>query len=312
MSVSKALLFICGIAVGGVAVQALPIAVEWRRDYQSARAIERLQARASSAKPSPVDASVDAEFVPEDASDPQALLVKEYEVPFGTGVERRRWKLRAPDDIHQQIAGAMIASRSAKLDQAFNQAAAAGARQSKHAIEEVELPSLRANITLLNNLIASTTQELVDVEVMKQLAIQRAQSTGDVDQGVASALAADIQLKGRRAALMKADDQLAARRMTSRDQNSVEIRNLLRRREQLAASVNERVSAVTAEVKQRFARKPNEKLRAAILEYNVRAGASTSRLQTYREELEKANKRMLSLQRTLEAAEQPPTADSAI
>ena len=312
MSFSRILIFVVGLVLGGIAVQAFPIAVEWRRDYQAARAVERLKARNSAAARSEFSGAADAKVVRDGAVVDQPMSIKEYEVPFGSGVERRRWKLEAPEDIHRQIAAAMIAERGAKLDRAFNQSASAAARQSKHAIEEVELPSLRANIGLLNNLIATTTQELVDIEVMKQLAIQRATSTAEVDQGVCSALAADIQLKTRRAELIKADDQLAARRMTSRDQNSVEIRTLERRREQHAANVDERVKAVTEEVKQRFASKPNEKLRAAMIEYNVRAGASRSRLETCRAELEKANKRMLLLQRTLEAAEQPPTADSAI
>lgn len=312
MSFTKILIFVAGVTIGGIAVQTLPVAVEWRRDYQSARAVERLKTRNSLATKSAGSDDVDARVVRDGVFGGQTMSIKEYEVPFGSGVERRRWKLEAPKDIHEQIAAAMIAERSAKLDRAFNQSAAAGARQSQHAIKEVELPSLRANIGLLNNLIATTTQELVDIEVMKQLAVQRATSTAEVDQGVAAALAADIQLKARRAEVMKADDQLAARRMSSRDQKSVEIRTLERRREQLAANVDERANAVTAEVKQRLASKPNEKLRAAILEYSVRARASQSRLQTYREELEKANKQMLLLQRTLEAAEQPPTADSAI
>lgn len=312
MSFAKILIFVAGVTIGAIAVQTLPVAVEWRRDYQSARAVERLKARNSLTKKTAGADDVDARVVGDGARGDQAMSVKEYEAPFGSDVERRRWKLEAPEEIHAQISGAMIAERGAKLNRAFNQSAAAGARQSQHAIKEVELPSLRANISLLNNLIATTTQELVDIEVMKQLAIQRATSTAEVDQGVAAAVAADIQLKNRRAELTKTDDQLAARRMTSRDQNSVEIRTLERRREQLAANVDERANAVTAEVKQRLASKPNEKLRAAIIEYNVRAGASRSRLETYRAELEKANKRMLLLQRTLEAAEQPPTADSAI
>ncbi|QDT73316.1 hypothetical protein [Lacipirellula limnantheis] len=304
MSALRIVIFLCGAAVGAVAMQALPFAVQWRRDALATLHVEKLQATTAP--------SVDAGFVATSREAGEDLIIKEYKSPFGSDVELRRWKLRAPEDVHRQIERAMIAERGSKRDREFDKAAAFGTRQNVQAIKEIELPSLRAHIGLLNNLIASTKQELVDIVLMRELAVQRSQSTAGVEQAVSAALAADSALKSLRGESTKIDEQLVARRQASRDQNSVELRALQRKRDQIKLNLTKRREIVEAEARKKAESAPNDKLRAAITEYRIRSDSAERRLREYEEALSNANKRMIALQRALDAANQPPTADSSI
>lgn len=309
MNALRIVIFLCGAAVGAVAIQSLPFAMQWRRDAMAARHVEKLKSATSQTAKAP---SVDADFVATTREAGKKLMIKEYESPFGADVELRRWKLRAPEDVHRQIERAMIAERSSKLDREFDKAAALGARQNVQAIKEVELPTLRAHIALLNNLIASTKQELVDIVVLRELAMQRSQSTAGIEQAASAAVAADSKLKSLRGELAKVDEQLISRRKASRDQNSVELRVLQQKLGQIELSLATRREIVEAEARKKFEGVPNEKLRAAITEYRIRSNAAETRLREFEEALIKANKQMMRLQRALDAASQPPTADSSI
>ncbi len=161
--------------------------------------------------------------------------------------------------------------------------------------EDVEIPQLSNEIRNLENLIVKAQEELVNIEVFKELSIQNANSNANIDAYTAMELDKDPTIATYRQNLVSMQMALQAKLSTSRNPNSSDIKRARQMIQQAEQQLEQYRRDAEAAIKERISKLPNEQLRSAIVEYKIRHKAATENLAKYQKQMEDARLKLLNL-----------------
>jgi hypothetical protein len=185
----------------------------------------------------------------------------------------------------------------------------AGYARSNYIDPAVESPRLQAEIRRLHSLINEENKNLANIEVFKQLALRNARSPEEIEKAIDAALNVDgkiVEDQQRIASLQSAIEKL---KPDGRGPAIATLEKELKAVEREAETYREKRRA---EIRQQFARMPNDALRAAIIEYQIRRKAGTENLRKYEQELEKAEQELAELTQTAANGSNPTVAEEEI
>lgn len=161
--------------------------------------------------------------------------------------------------------------------------------------EDVEIPQLSNEIRNLENLIVKAKEEMVNLEVFKELAVRGAQNLTVVEQLVAAELDKDPTIAMYKEQLFAIQSQLQAKLSASKNAESAEIRRLRSTLQQTEAQMAQYQGSAERAMREKISKMPDENLRAAIVEYNIRRKSAESNLAKYEQELEAARTKLDAL-----------------
>ena len=161
--------------------------------------------------------------------------------------------------------------------------------------EDVEIPQLSNEIRNLENLIVKSQQDLVDIEVFKQLAIQSGNSNATVEAMVAYELDKDPTIAMYQQNLVTMEMGLQSKLSTSRNPNSADIKRARQTIEQSKAQLEQYRADAERGIRERLQKLPNDQLQAALAEYKIRHLAATESLAKYQKQLEDAKLKLQNL-----------------
>jgi capsular exopolysaccharide synthesis family protein len=136
--------------------------------------------------------------------------------------------------------------------------------------EQVELPRLRAEITMYQNQLNQVDIELNDIEVMKELALQSARSPAALDAAISEALDKDPTIRMSQEQLFTLSQQIQSLRASTRNAQNATLKRYEAQYAQMEQQMEQYRSTAEKELKDRMSKIPNESLRSAIAEYTVR------------------------------------------
>jgi capsular exopolysaccharide synthesis family protein len=161
--------------------------------------------------------------------------------------------------------------------------------------EEVEIPQLQREIASLEELIVEAQKELVDIEVMRQLAISNSTSASALDAAIQEALDKDPAMRMYTEQLFTLRTQLQSAQASSRNQGSARIRQIQSNIQNISADMDQYRAETEKAMRDRYKKMPNDALRAAILEHNIRYKAATESLKNFQSKLEAAQEKLNAL-----------------
>lgn len=161
--------------------------------------------------------------------------------------------------------------------------------------EEVEVPKIRTEIQMLEGLIATAKKELVDIEVMKQLAVQSARSPAPLEQQVQYELNQDPAIANYKQSLFSLEQAIQQRVAASRNREDSTLKRLVSQRDQTKAMMDQARAVAEKEIRDRLSKIPNEGLRQAIIEHDIRFKSAQAQLKEYEDRLQAANKRLMEM-----------------
>lgn len=161
--------------------------------------------------------------------------------------------------------------------------------------EDVEIPQLSNEIRNLEGLLVKTQEELVNVEVFKELAVQNSQNPSAIEAAIGMELDKDPTVNMYKQQLFELQSGLQSKLSTSKNPNSAEIKRYRSMIQQTEAQEAQYRSQAERALREKFAKMPNEVLRAAIIEYNIRRKAAEGNLAKYKKDLEAARTKLLAL-----------------
>jgi polysaccharide biosynthesis transport protein len=160
---------------------------------------------------------------------------------------------------------------------------------------EVEVPRLRAEISRLENLISEENKNLVNIEIFKQLAFHNSKSPAMVEQAIAASMEKDPIYIGYQNDIFTLQKEVVARQQRVRNPNDAQLKRLQSQLQQTQMMMQQHRASVEKSAREQLARMPNDALRSAVLEYQIRYKAATENLEKYTKELEEANAAMVKL-----------------
>ncbi|HEX6963540.1 MAG TPA: hypothetical protein VF175_16855, partial [Lacipirellula sp.] len=160
---------------------------------------------------------------------------------------------------------------------------------------DVEVPRLRGEITRLENLISEENQNLVNVEIFKQLAVMNARDPAAVEQAIAESLDKDPIIVGYQNDIFELTRAIQQRRSATRNPNDSTVKRLESQLEQTQMMMNQHRAAAEKSAREQIAKMPNSALRAAIVEHRIRFESSTANLEKYNKELAAATEALKKL-----------------
>ena len=161
--------------------------------------------------------------------------------------------------------------------------------------EEVEIPQLTNEIRNLENLLVATQKELVDLEVFKQLAVRNSQNPSAIEQMVAMEIDKDPTISMYKEQLFGLQSQLQAKLSTSKNSASAEIKRLRATLQQTEAQMAQYKSEAERAMREKIAKMPNESLRAAIVEYDIRRASAEENKAKYEKDIAAARAKLEAL-----------------
>jgi succinoglycan biosynthesis transport protein ExoP len=179
---------------------------------------------------------------------------------------------------------------------------------------EFEMAQLERDINLYQTQLIRIGQDLVNIDVLKELALNSARSQGALDSAVTATVDADPTLALYQEQLFAIQQQMQALQGASRNGQSAQLRQLQSAYAQTEAQMDGYRQAAEKAARERLEKIPNEELRAAIAEYQVRYDAlmkekadTEEKLQTARdrvEELAVGNPEVAMLQAEIESKQE--------
>jgi succinoglycan biosynthesis transport protein ExoP len=160
---------------------------------------------------------------------------------------------------------------------------------------EVEIPRLQREVTRLETQIEKANQDLVDVEIFRQLALQNARSPAAVEQAVAEIVEKDPMIANYDNKLYMIQDAIQQRQGNSRNPNDSQLTKLQQQYQQTQQMKSQHEAQLIKSAREQIAKMPNEAYRAAIVEHKIRYEAAMKNLKKNTEELEAAESKMKQL-----------------
>jgi capsular exopolysaccharide synthesis family protein len=161
--------------------------------------------------------------------------------------------------------------------------------------EEVEIQKLQREIPMLENLVVTEKKNLVDIEVLKNLAVQDAQSPAVIQALVNAEMDKDPIVVNYQQQIFQISQQLQQRQASSRNRGDATIRRLQAQVQQLQSAADDYKAGAEKSIRDKLKRMPNDSLRHAIVEHDIRYKASAENLKKYEADLEAANTKMMAL-----------------
>jgi capsular exopolysaccharide synthesis family protein len=158
--------------------------------------------------------------------------------------------------------------------------------------EEIEIPQLSNEIKTLEDLIAKTQKELVDIEVFKELNVQNSQNPATVEAAIGMELEKDPTINMYKTQLFELNSQLQQKLSTSKNPNSADINRVRSVIQQTQAQMDQYQGQAARALREKISKMPNDALRAAITEYNIRRKSANENLTKYQKELEEAHTKL--------------------
>ncbi|BBO30720.1 tyrosine-protein kinase domain-containing protein [Lacipirellula parvula] len=161
--------------------------------------------------------------------------------------------------------------------------------------EDVEIPQLMNEIKNTENLLAKAQEDKVNLEVFKQLAVEGANSRTLVDQAVAMELEKDPSINMYKEKLFQLQSDLQSKLSTSKNPNSSQIKQLRANIQQIETQMAQQQAEAERTLRDKISKMPNEALRSAIVEYNIRFKSIETSIAKYQKELDAARTKLLAL-----------------
>jgi capsular exopolysaccharide synthesis family protein len=204
-------------------------------------------------------------------------------------LQDRLLRVGTRDDL-EQVLQAKKAQLKTVLEEFKERSNSIGAMQ-----EEVEIPTLRTEITFLQNKIEEVKKELVDIEVMKQLAVQSARSPAALEQQLQLELEKDPAIANYKQSLFTLDQEIQMRSALGKQRESAVLKQLIARRDQTQAMMEQTRAVAQKEIRDRLAKIPNEGLRQTIIEHKIRFDSAQASLKDFEEKLKTAQDKLAKL-----------------
>jgi polysaccharide biosynthesis transport protein len=161
--------------------------------------------------------------------------------------------------------------------------------------EEVELPRLRANITTYQNQLNEVEEELTEIEVLKEVSLQAARSTTALEQAVAYEIDKDPQIRLYQEQLFALKMQIQQLESSTRNPQNATLMRYQAQYQEMGQALDAYRSQAEKEARERLSKAPNEALRAAIAEYNVRKEAALAKKTEVEQKMQEAEDRIAEM-----------------
>jgi succinoglycan biosynthesis transport protein ExoP len=136
---------------------------------------------------------------------------------------------------------------------------------------EFELTKLRSDITMYQQQIIKIDEKLVDLESMKYVALENAKSPAALQQAVQMAVDKDPTVNMYKEQLFQLELQIQAIEASSKNASNAQLNRLRANYSQLQSMMSAADSKIRQAAKEQLEKLPNEYLRQAIVEYNVKS-----------------------------------------
>jgi len=160
---------------------------------------------------------------------------------------------------------------------------------------EVEIPRLQREVGTLEGLIVTAKKDLVDIDVLKNLAIGNANSPAALDAAVAESLDKDPTMTNYQQQIFAMTQQLQSRLSSTRNRGDATIKRLQQQIQDMENQSEQYRAQSEKKLKDRIRRMPNDSLRSAIVEHDIRYKATSENLKNFEKQLEDANTQLMNL-----------------
>jgi beta-lactamase regulating signal transducer with metallopeptidase domain len=175
-------------------------------------------------------------------------------------------------DVLAEVIAAVKKDLKKKLEELQTKTDAGGGATN---FEEHQLPKLRNDIALYQKQLRDIESDLIDIEVLKNVTFENARSPAALDAAVNLELDKDPRIALYQQQLFDIELQISELSASTRNRDNAKLRRLEAQRDQTAAAMAQFRKQAEKEIRDRLLRLPNEALRAAITEYQVRYKALT-------------------------------------
>lgn len=206
----------------------------------------------------------------------QAIVDAYYEEVV---IKERIERLRSYDDL-AQVQRDMQKRLSDKMTQLKRKIDVAQGGDSSTA--EIEQMQLMRTIDFVRAELAKVDKELLNNEVMKEIAVREANSQAAVEAAVSETMDRDPMIVDYRKQLFEIDRMIMARQAQEKRKNSPAVQQLQQSREQIAMMEQQYRAKAERELREKYARMPNIGFQSAMVQYK----AVVERLSVQKQELE--------------------------
>ena len=171
-----------------------------------------------------------------------------------------------------------------------------GIKESTHSpTAEFEVAKLQGDLRTIETSISKLKEQLVDVEVFKQVSLTSADSPTALDAAIQETLAKDPQITSYEQQLFTLQQELMQLESISRNPNSNDLRRRRIAVEQTRQMLDAYRSRAEREIREQMKNVPKEGLRAAMAEYQIRKNELTRSLDDLEKLADEKNRRILEL-----------------
>ncbi|MBX3432157.1 MAG: polysaccharide biosynthesis tyrosine autokinase [Pirellulales bacterium] len=206
----------------------------------------------------------------------QAIVDAYYEEVV---IKERIERLRSYDDL-AQVQRDLQKRLSDKMSQLKRKIDVAQGGDSSTA--EIEQMQLMRTIDFVRAELARVDKELLNNEVMKEIAVREANSQAAVEAAVSETMDRDPMIVDYRKQLFEIDRMIMARQAQEKRKNSPAVQQLQQSREQIAMMEEQYRTKAERELREKYARMPNIGFQSAMVQYK----AVVERLGVQKQELE--------------------------
>ena len=157
---------------------------------------------------------------------------------------------------------------------------------------DYELPKLKSDINVYQSELIQLEKEQEDIEVLKDVAITTAGSPSALEAAVQAEVDADPTMASYRESLFEINQAIEQRASASRNPNNSAVKSLMAQKQETEAKMQQYRSQSAAEARVRLAKVPNEALRGAMAEYEIRANSIATRKAELEQKLKEAEGRI--------------------
>ncbi|MCH7752806.1 MAG: polysaccharide biosynthesis tyrosine autokinase [Planctomycetes bacterium] len=148
------------------------------------------------------------------------------------------------------------------------------------------LSMLASDIRMIQQQIIMKKQGLLDIEVMKTLAVQQANSTSTLEAAIQEEMARDPMIQSFQQEQFTVTQQMTQLRAITKRKNPPEVKRLQQHLETLKQQIQEYRITKEAELRSRFKSAPNDLLAQVMSEYMIRRRSAERDLVDLQEQLE--------------------------
>lgn len=161
--------------------------------------------------------------------------------------------------------------------------------------EEIEIPQLQNEIRMLETQMVETGKELLNVEIMMQLAMQNSRAPSVIQAAIAEAMDKDPTMAMYKQQEFEMQQALSARASQTRNKQDAQLRRLEAQIQQIRMQAEQYRVAAEKQIRDQIKKMPDDTLRAAHTEYMIRKSAATKTLKEYEDKLAAAKEKLDNL-----------------